>query len=117
MHLVQSYPLPGFLLKATSLGGAGVQVFILCSGFGLYLSSLYKLLTYGQFLKRRFSKVYVPYLIVVLISVLCFGLISNQDVFMQLLGSVFLFKMFVMSPIACYVVYTLEKWVMRKIRM
>ena len=55
MHLVQSYPLPGFLQKATSLGGAGVHVFILCSGFGLYLSSLYKPLTYGQFLKRRFS--------------------------------------------------------------
>ena len=52
MHLVQSYPLPDFLQKATSLGGAGVHVFILCSGFGLYLSSLYKTLTYGQFLKR-----------------------------------------------------------------
>ena len=117
MHLVQSFPLPGFLQKATSLGGAGVHVFILCSGFGLYLFSRYKPLTYGQFLKRRFSKVYVPYLIVVLISALYFGLICNQDVLMQLLGSVFLFKMFVMSTIACYVVYPLEKWVMRKIRM
>lgn len=37
MHLVQSYPLPGVLMKASSLGGAGVHVFILCSGFGLYL--------------------------------------------------------------------------------
>lgn len=95
MHLVQSYPLPGFLIKASSLGGAGVHVFLLCSGFGLYLSSLYKPLDYRQFLKRRFSKVYVPYLIVVLISALYFGLICNQDVLMQLLGSVFLFKMFV----------------------
>ena len=32
MHLVQSYPLPGFLMKASSLGGSGVHVFILCSG-------------------------------------------------------------------------------------
>lgn len=40
MHLAQSYPLPGFLQKVASLGGAGVHVFILCSGFGLYLSSL-----------------------------------------------------------------------------
>ena len=72
MHLVQSYHLPGFLQKATSLGGAGVHVFILCSGFGLYLSSLYKTLTYGQFLKRRFSKVYIPYLIVVIVSALYF---------------------------------------------
>lgn len=97
MHLVQSYPLPGFLQKATSLGGAGVHVFILCSGFGLYLSSLYKPLAYGQFLKRRFSKVYIPYLIVVIISALYFGLVCGQDVLNSLLGSVFLFKMFVPS--------------------
>lgn len=75
MHLVQSYPLPDFLQNATSLGGAGVHVFILCSGFGLYLSSLYKPLTYGKFLKRRFSKVYIPYLIVVIVSALYFGFV------------------------------------------
>ena len=97
MHLVQSYPLPGLLQKATSFGGAGVHVFILCSGFGLYLSSLYKPLAYGQFLKRRFSKVYIPYLIVVIISALYFGLVCGQDVLNSLLGSVFLFKMFVPS--------------------
>lgn len=97
MHLVQSYPLPGFLQKATSLGGAGVHVFILCSGFGLYLSSLYKPLTYGQFLKRRFSKVYIPYLIVVIISALYFWLVCDQDVLNPLLASVFLYKMFVPS--------------------
>ena len=61
MHLVQGYPLSGFLMKASSFGGAGVHVFILCSGFGLYLSSLHKPLGYGKFLKRRFSKVYIPY--------------------------------------------------------
>ena len=97
MHLVQSYPLPGFLDKAASLGGAGVHVFILCSGFGLYLSSLYKPLRYGQFLKRRFSKVYIPYVIVVAVSTLYFGLVCSQDVLMPFLSSVFLFKMFVPS--------------------
>ncbi len=97
MHLVQSYPLPGFLDKAASLGGAGVHVFILCSGFGLYLSSLYKPLRYGQFLKRRFSKVYIPYVIVVAVSALYFGLVCSQDVLMPFLSSVFLFKMFVPS--------------------
>ena len=97
MHLVQSYPLPGFLMKATSFGGAGVHVFILCSGFGLYLSSLYKPLGYGKFLKRRFSKVYIPYVLVVLISALYFGIVCGQYVLMPLLGSVFLFKMFVPS--------------------
>lgn len=97
MHLVQSYPLPGFLMKATSFGGAGVHVFIFCSGFGLYLSSLHKPLVYGNFLKRRFSKVYIPYVLVVLISALYFGIVCGQNVLMPLLGSVFLFKMFVPS--------------------
>lgn len=41
MHCVQGY-LDGGGLKAASLGGAGVYVFILCSGFGLYLSYLNK---------------------------------------------------------------------------
>ena len=97
MHLVQCYPLPGFLMKASSMGGAGVHVFILCSGFGLYLSSLYNPMKYGRFLKRRFTKVYIPYVLVVLISALYFGLVCGQDVLMPLLGSVFLFKMFVPS--------------------
>ena len=97
MHLVQSYPMSGFLMKATSFGGAGVHVFILCSGFGLYLSYLHKPLGYGKFLKRRFSKVYIPYVLVVLISALYFGIVCGQDVLMPLLGSVFLFKMFVPS--------------------
>lgn len=78
MHLVQSYPLPGFLMKATSFGGAGVHVFILCSGFGLYLSSLYKPLGYGKFLKRRFSKVYIPYVLVVLISAFISGSFADK---------------------------------------
>ena len=46
MHLVQSYSLPSWAMKATSFGGAGVHVFILCSGFGLYLSYLNKPLGY-----------------------------------------------------------------------
>ena len=31
MHLVQSYPLPSFLMKATSLGGA--DACIICGGY------------------------------------------------------------------------------------
>jgi len=53
MHLCQGYA-GGALQKALSFGGAGVHVFILCSGFGLYLSYLRKPLGYGDFLKRRF---------------------------------------------------------------
>lgn len=41
MHLVGGV-VAGGLSKAAAFGGAGVHVFILCSGFGLYLSYLKK---------------------------------------------------------------------------
>lgn len=66
MHLVMG-SVTGVLSKAASFGGAGVHVFILCSGFGLYLSYLRKPLGYGDFLKRRFGKVWVPYAIAVML--------------------------------------------------
>ena len=65
MHLCQGYT-DGVLSKALAFGGAGVHVFILCSGLGLYLSYLRKPLDYKAFLRKRFAKVYVPYAIAVL---------------------------------------------------
>lgn len=78
MHCVQGH-LEGVLHKAASLGGAGVHVFILCSGFGLYLSYLNKPLNYGNFLKKRFGKVYFPYIIVI-------GLFGDSINLEQLIG-------------------------------
>ena len=66
MHLVQG-SLTGSLNKAASLGGAGVHVFILVSGFGLYLSYRKNPLGYGEFLRKRFGKVYWPYVAAVLL--------------------------------------------------
>lgn len=94
MHLVQSYSIGPFLMKASSLGGAGVHVFILCSGFGLYLSYLNKPMVYSQFLKRRFAKVYLPYIIVILVSALIPFYDASSDKIYQILSHVFLFKMF-----------------------
>lgn len=94
MHLVQSYPLPDMMHNATSLGGAGVHIFILCSGFGLYLSHLRKPLNYGSFLKRRFIKVYVPYIIIVFISALVPFFNTSPNKWSELLSHVFLYKMF-----------------------
>lgn len=94
MHLVQSYPLPDMMHNATSLGGAGVHIFILCSGFGLYLSHLRKPLNYGSFLKRRFVKVYVPYIIIVFISALVPFFNTSPNKWSELLSHVFLYKMF-----------------------
>ena len=65
MHLMGGYDGMGTLKKVLAFGGAGVHVFILCSGFGLYLSHLRKPLSYPQFLRRRFSKIWLPYAIAV----------------------------------------------------
>lgn len=95
MHLIQSYPISNMLMKASSFGGAGVHVFMLCSGFGLYLSYLNKPLTYPQFLKRRFLKVYLPYVIVITISALIPFYNTSPDKWIQFLSHIFFFKMFV----------------------
>ena len=94
MHLLQSYPLLGWVMKATSFGGAGVHVFILCSGFGLYLSYLNKPLDYMAFLRKRFGRIYWPMAVICLITA-CWMLFNGQEVLMPLLGNLFLFKMFV----------------------
>lgn len=94
MHLLQSYSLPSWAMKATSFGGAGVHVFILCSGFGLYLSYLNKPLGYQAFLKKRFGRIYWP-MAVVCLATACWMLYQGQEVLMPLLGNLLLFKMFV----------------------
>lgn len=94
MHLVQSYDIPSWLMKATSFGGAGVHVFILCSGFGLYLSYLHKPLGYKDFIKKRFGRIYFPMAVVCLLTAV-WMMYQGKDVLMPLLGNLLLFKMFV----------------------
>lgn len=94
MHLVQGYGLPGWAFKATSFGGAGVHVFILCSGFGLYLSYLNRPLGYKDFLKRRFGRIYWP-MAIVCVCTSFWMLYQGKEVLMPLLGNLLLFKMFV----------------------
>ena len=94
MHLLQSYSLPNWLFTATSFGGAGVHVFILCSGFGLYLSYLNRPVGYKDFLKRRFGRIYWPMAIVCLCTALWMAY-QGKEILMPLLGNLFLFKMFV----------------------
>lgn len=93
MHLCQGYS-SGVLNKALAFGGAGVHVFILCSGFGLYLSYLRKPLGYGDFLKRRFGKVWIPYAIAVMLWGL--WLLASKGAFplREVLSHLLLYKMF-----------------------
>lgn len=97
MHLIQSYPIASIISTASSFGGAGVHVFILCSGFGLYLSHLNKPLSYSHFLKRRFIKVYIPYIIIILISAFIPYYNTSENKLLELSSHIFLFKMFIES--------------------
>lgn len=94
MHLTQNY-LPGTLNKAAAFGGAGVHVFFLVSGFGLYLSYLRRPVGYGEFLKKRFGKVYWPYAIAVIVWII-WNLVSRGKLMLQEgLSHLLLYKMFI----------------------
>ena len=93
MHLCQSCT-SGVLNKAFSFGGAGVHVFILCSGFGLYLSYLKNPLGYGDFLKRRFGKVWVPYAIAVLLWSIWYLVSKGVFPLKEIASHLLLYKMF-----------------------
>lgn len=97
MHLIQSYSINHIIRTVSSFGGAGVHVFLLCSGFGLYLSQLNKPLSYINFLKRRFIKVYVPYILIILISASIPFFSSSNNKLLELFSHIFLFKMFIES--------------------
>ena len=99
MHLIQVYwnrgDIPMWLRFGSSLGGTGGHVFIFCSGFGLYLSYLHRPISFGQFIRKRFLKIYIPYLIFVLIHFMLphWGVPESVRV-KQLLSQIFLYKMF-----------------------
>ena len=81
----------GIFGTAINFGGAGVHVFILCSGFGLYLSHMRKKLSYGQFMKRRILRVHLPFVLVVLLTVL---IPWNKFSLGAFLSNIFFYKMF-----------------------
>ena len=94
MHLTGGLDMPGSLKKALSFGGAGVHMFILCSGFGLYLSHLRRQLSYTEFLSRRVRKVYFPYCIAVLLWVAYYAIRTHSIDWNPVASHFFLYKMF-----------------------
>lgn len=93
MHLVDGFA-TGVFAKIASFGGAGVHVFILCSGFGLYLSFLRKPIGYLDFLKRRFSKVWIPYAIAILLWALWLLITTYAFPLQEVAAHLMLYKMF-----------------------
>ena len=85
------------------MGGTGVHTFILISGFGLYLSQQRKKLNFSEFIKKRFTKIYLPYILIVTLSAVIglFIPIFKNSLY-AFLGHVFLYKMFDKNIIASY---------------
>lgn len=102
-HLLQSLHMPGLGGKLIAFGGTGIHLFILLSGFGLYLSHIYKPVSYVGFIKKRIIKVYFPYIVIVLISALItFVLPIYKSSYYAFFGHVFLYKMFDESIMGSY---------------
>lgn len=102
-HYLLANNMPSPLDKLVFFGGTGIHLFILLSGFGLYLSYLKKQLPYMSYLKRRFSKVYIPYIFVVSITALIALIIPIFDNSLYAYGGhLFLYKMFDEAIIGSY---------------
>lgn len=93
MHLVKP-AVGGGLKTIASFGGSGVHVFILVSGFGLYLSHLHHQNRYPEFMRRRFTRVYLPYVMMMPLFVAYYWFVCGTFDLTTLASHVFLFKMF-----------------------
>lgn len=103
MHYSDRLDLNEILIAAKNFGGAGIHTFFMISGFGLYLSYSKKPISYPQFLKKRFVKIYFPYIIIVLVTFVI-NLFTNiyPISYKALFGHIFLYKMFYSSQIETY---------------
>lgn len=87
--------LPQWVYQGASLGGTGVHLFFFCSGFGLYLSYQKKQPGYFEFIRTRLLRIYIPYIIVVLLYFFIPLIKYNGDRFGALCSHLLLYKMFI----------------------
>ena len=102
-HYLQTLDIPRPYNLAIYFGGTGVHLFVLLSGLGLYLSYLRRPVTYRTYLKKRLSKVYLPYILIVLLSAaisLLYPIYKNS--LYALGGHLFIYKMFDEDIIGSY---------------
>lgn len=100
-HAMQRVPLSPLLQKAIIFGGTGVHLFFLLSGFGLGLSKAN--LSPGNFYKRRLTKIWLPYVLVLTISLLAALSIKIFDDGLDAWAAgVFLYQMFSGEYIASF---------------
>ena len=102
-HFLSQLPLPEIQKDMVEVGGTGVHTFILVSGFGLYLSHLRKPLSFINFIRKRFTKIYLPYILIVIITALIsFFIPVSDNSWYAFFGHVFLYKMFDSSIMSSY---------------
>lgn len=102
-HYLEFLNLPFPINKVIFFGGSGVHMFVLLSGLGLYYSHLNKPLSYAVFFRKRFFKIYIPYVFVVLISAIISTIVPIYYNSMYALGGhIFLYKMFDESIMRSY---------------
>ena len=96
MHLLfLMSAMPAKIITLSAIGGSGVHVFFVFSGIVLYTSYLKKKTSYGEFIKKRFLKIYIPYIFIIFICFFIPWIYNAGDKVMALLSHVFLFKMFI----------------------
>ena len=102
-HFLQTFHFQNIAGKLISFGGTGVHLFVLLSGFGLYYSHIHKPLSFGSFIQKRITKIYFPYIVIVLLSaaIALFIPIFKSSLY-ALGGHVFLYKMFDESIMGSY---------------
>ena len=102
-HYLQYLHFQGFFGQVIFFGGTGVHLFILISGLGLYLSYQRKRLPYIEFLKKRFGKIYIPYiLIIAVVAFISLIIPLYRNSLYAFGGHVLLYKMFDESIIGSY---------------
>lgn len=97
-HIVTIYmhSLPAIVQKLGLVLATGTDAFFVMSGFGLYCSHKRKPLSAPKFWAKRLTKIYIPYIIVVIISYYYQDIYLAYDVPRKtaLMSHIFLFKMF-----------------------
>jgi peptidoglycan/LPS O-acetylase OafA/YrhL len=94
-HYFQGIHISSLLTQATNFGSTGIHTFLFVSGFGLFLSQLKNPLPYPDFLKKRFTKIYIPYIITVTLSALISLMIPMyENSWNDYFSHIFLYKMF-----------------------
>lgn len=88
--------LPPLIRRGSYILGTGCHAFLVMSGFGLYFSFKRKPMSAPRFWLKRLSRIYFPYIAVVLVSYFCENVYLQSDVsrFSALMSHVFLYKMF-----------------------